>query len=78
MERISRAANMELCGIEFMIDDRDGTRRFYDINGLSNFVARPLEVLGWDPHEQLADYLLEVIGARRRGEDVRCFWTSSA
>ena len=68
VERISRAANMELCGIEFMIDDRDGARRFYDINGLSNFVARPLEVLGWDPHEQLADYLLEVIGARRSGE----------
>ena len=40
-----------------MIDDRDGTPRFYDINALSNFVAKPLEVLGWDPHERLVDYL---------------------
>ncbi len=38
-----------------MIDDRDGTPRFYDINALSNFVAKPLEVLGWDPHERLVD-----------------------
>ena len=67
-EAISRAANMELCGIEYLVDERDGSRRFYDINGLSNFVANPLKVLGWDPHEQLADYLLEVLSATRRGE----------
>jgi hypothetical protein len=44
-----------------MIDDRDGTPRFYDINALSNFVARPLDVLGWDPHERLVDYLETLI-----------------
>jgi len=49
-----------------MIDDRDGVARFYDINGLSNFVAQPLDVLGWDPHEQLVDYLVETIGANAR------------
>ncbi|MFY0576626.1 hypothetical protein ACN28S_21860 [Cystobacter fuscus] len=43
-------------------------RRFYDINGLSNFVAKPLEVLGWDPHEQLVDYLEGVVATARRGE----------
>jgi len=42
-----------------MIDDRDGSARFFDINALSNFVARPLDVLGWDPNERLVDYLLE-------------------
>ncbi|MBM7114522.1 ATP-grasp domain-containing protein [Archangium primigenium] len=68
VEAISRAAHMELCGIEFMIDERDGSRRFYDINGLSNFVARPLEVLGWDPHEQLVDYLEKVLATARHGE----------
>jgi hypothetical protein len=68
VEAISRAANMDVCGIEFMIDERDGVRRFYDINGLSNFVARPLEVLGWDPHEQLVDYLEGVVATARRGE----------
>lgn len=61
-ERVATAAGLDIGGVEVMIDDRDGTPRFYDINGLSNFVARPLEVLGWDPHEQLVDYLLAEIG----------------
>ena len=56
-ERISRAADMDIGGIEVMIDDRDGTARFYDINGFSNFVANPLDVLGWEPHENLVDWL---------------------
>ncbi|HEV7778801.1 MAG TPA: hypothetical protein VGO76_18155 [Luteibacter sp.] len=62
-EAIARAAKLDIGGIEFMIDDRDGVRRFYDINGLSNFVADPLTVLGWDPHENLADYLAGVIAS---------------
>lgn len=57
-ERIAAAVGLDVGGIEVMIDDRDGTPRFYDINALSNFVARPLDVLGWDPHENLIDYLL--------------------
>ncbi|HTV86011.1 MAG TPA: hypothetical protein VME63_11415 [Dyella sp.] len=60
-EAIARAAKLDIGGIEFMIDDRDGARRFYDINGLSNFVADPLNVLGWDPHEKLVDYLIQAI-----------------
>ncbi|MET0405788.1 MAG: alpha-L-glutamate ligase [Cystobacter sp.] len=68
VEAISRAANMDVCGIEFMIDARDGVRRFYDSNGLSNFVAKPLEVLGWDPHEQLVNYLEGVLATSRQGE----------
>ncbi len=60
-ERIAMAAGLDVGGIEVMIDDRDGTPRFYDINALSNFVAKPLDVLGWDPHEQLIDYLLAEI-----------------
>ena len=62
-EAIARAARLDIGGIEFMIDDRDGARRFYDINGLSNFVADPLNVLGWDPHEKLVDYLSQIIDA---------------
>lgn len=56
-ERIAAAAGLDIGGIEVMIDDRDGVPRFYDINALSNFVAKPLDVLGWDPHEKLIDYL---------------------
>lgn len=61
-EAIARAAHLDLGGIEVMIDDRDGTPRFYDINALSNFVARPLDVLGWDPHDRLVDRLVGWIG----------------
>jgi glutathione synthase/RimK-type ligase-like ATP-grasp enzyme len=56
-ERIAQAMDLDVGGIEVMVDDRDGTPRFYDINALSNFVADPLNVLGWDPHERLVDWL---------------------
>lgn len=56
-ERIARSAGLDVGGIEVLIDDRDGNPRFYDINAMSNFVADPLNVLGWDPHDRLIDYL---------------------
>ncbi|MBS0478623.1 MAG: alpha-L-glutamate ligase [Proteobacteria bacterium] len=56
-ERIAAEMRLDVGGIEVMIDDRDGTPRFYDINALSNFVANPLDVLGWDPHDKLIDFL---------------------
>jgi glutathione synthase/RimK-type ligase-like ATP-grasp enzyme len=64
-ERIAQAAGLDVGGIEVMIDDRDGTPRFYDINALSNFVAKPMDVLGWDPHDRLIDYLEAAIAAKR-------------
>jgi len=64
-ERIALAVGLDVGGIEVMIDDRDGTPRFYDINALSNFVAKPLDVLGWDPHDRLIDYLEAAIAAKR-------------
>ena len=60
-ERIARATGLDVGGIEVVIDDRDGTPRFYDINAMSNFVADPLNVLGWDPHDRLIDYLETLI-----------------
>jgi hypothetical protein len=64
-ERIAEAVGMDVGGVELMIDDRDGVARFYDINALSNFVARPLDVLGWDPHDRLVDFLIDTIGKAR-------------
>jgi glutathione synthase/RimK-type ligase-like ATP-grasp enzyme len=64
-ERIALAAGLDLGGIEVVIDDRDGTPRFYDINAMSNYVADPLNVLGWDPHERLIDYLETLIRERQ-------------
>ena len=56
-ERIAKAVGMDVGGVEVVIDDRDGVPRFYDINAMSNFVADPLNVLGWDPHDRLIDFL---------------------
>ncbi|HEX8389616.1 MAG TPA: alpha-L-glutamate ligase [Sphingomonas sp.] len=64
-ERIADAMGLDVGGVEVMVDDRDGTPRFYDINALSNFVAKPRQVLGWDPHERLVDYLLGKIEGTR-------------
>jgi hypothetical protein len=67
VEKVARMSGLDVGGIEYMVDDRDGTARFYDLNAMSNFVAKPLEVLGWDPHEKLVDYLEREIGARAQG-----------
>ncbi len=60
-EKIAETVGLDVGGVELVIDDRDGTPRFYDINALSNFVAKPLDVLGWDPHERLVDVLVGAI-----------------
>ncbi|HYW52259.1 MAG TPA: hypothetical protein VE861_16700 [Gemmatimonadaceae bacterium] len=57
VERISRAANIDVGGIEYLVDDRDGKHYFYDINALSNFVADAPNVIGFDPFVKLVDYL---------------------
>jgi glutathione synthase/RimK-type ligase-like ATP-grasp enzyme len=64
-ERIAQAAGLDVGGVEYLIDDRDGSARFYDINALSNFVAKPLDVLGWDPHDRLVDFLEAAIRETR-------------
>ncbi len=65
VERIMREAGIELGGIEYMVDDRDGQRLYYDINALSNFVADGPTVVGFDPFARLADWL-EVEAAATR------------
>ena len=57
VERIMQAAGIEVGGVEYIVDDRDGRRLYYDINALSNFVADPVTVVGFDPFERLVDYL---------------------
>jgi hypothetical protein len=56
-EQIVAAAGIDVGGVEALIDDRDGVARFYDINGFSNFVADAENLLGWDPHVTLVDWL---------------------
>ena len=58
VEQIARAAQLDAGGVEYLESARDGVRYFYDINALSNFVADPMRVLGFDPTPWLADVLV--------------------
>jgi glutathione synthase/RimK-type ligase-like ATP-grasp enzyme len=58
VESIARHVELDVGGIEVLVDDRDGQYYFYDVNALSNFVADARNVVGFDPHERLVDYLL--------------------
>ncbi|HEY2822432.1 MAG TPA: hypothetical protein VGJ06_15415 [Candidatus Acidoferrum sp.] len=57
VEKIVGAAQIEAGSVEYFVDDRDGGIVYYDINALSNFVANAPQILGFDPHVQLVDYL---------------------
>jgi hypothetical protein len=57
IERIVRSAHIDVGGIEYMTDDRDGQIYYYDVNALSNFVADARNVIGFNPFENLADFL---------------------
>jgi biotin carboxylase len=57
VERIMQTAGIEVGGVEYVIDDRDGRLLYYDINALSNFVADAPRVIGFDPFVRLADFL---------------------
>ena len=59
VERIVQAAQIDVGGVEYIVDDRDGSLLFYDINALSNFVAEAPRVVGFDPHARLVDFLEE-------------------
>ena len=57
VERIMETAGIEIGGVEYILDDRDGRLLYYDVNALSNFVADAPRVIGFDPFTRLADYL---------------------
>jgi predicted ATP-grasp superfamily ATP-dependent carboligase len=67
VEAITRAADIELGGVEYLIDERDGALYYYDVNALSNFVADASRVVGFDPFSRLVDWLeVELAGSARR------------
>lgn len=61
VERIVQAAQIDVGGVEYIVDDRDGSLLYYDINALSNFVADAPRVVGFDPHQRLVDFLEEEV-----------------
>ncbi len=64
--RILRAAEMDLGGVEYLVNADDGLPYFYDVNALSNFVADSQDVLGFDPYEDLAEFIIERAGVAAR------------
>jgi glutathione synthase/RimK-type ligase-like ATP-grasp enzyme len=58
VERIALAAHLDVGGIEYLESERDGELYFYDVNALSNFVADPVRVVGFDPTARLVDALI--------------------
>lgn len=70
VERIMSQAGIELGGVEYIVDDRDGQRLYYDINALSNFVADGPRVVGFDPFAKLVDWLeAEAAAANARADE---------
>ncbi|AKD04010.1 ATP-dependent carboxylate-amine ligase [Pontibacter korlensis] len=59
IERIVQEAGIDVGGIEYTVDDRDGQIYYYDVNALSNFVADAVNVIGFNPHAKLVDFLAE-------------------
>ena len=57
-EQLTRAASIDVGGVEYLEDARDGRLYFYDVNATSNFVANAPEVLGFDPFPRFADYIV--------------------
>lgn len=66
VERIAARVELDVGGIEYLVDARDGKHYFYDINALSNFVADARSVIGFDPFVPLVDYLLARRGVPQR------------
>jgi biotin carboxylase len=58
VKRIMAEAHIEVGGVEYLVNARDGEAYFYDINALSNFVADAPNVVGFDPVPKFVDYLM--------------------
>jgi hypothetical protein len=63
VERLLTTMGIDVGGVEYIVDDRDGQLYYYDVNALSNFVADAPRVLGFDPFVNLGDYLVSVVEA---------------
>lgn len=65
--RIARAAGLDVCGIEYLVDERDGAPYIYDINALSNFVTDAPRIVGFDPFERFAAFIERRLHSSQQG-----------
>jgi hypothetical protein len=57
VEKIVAEAKIDVGGIEYIVDDRNGDILYYDINALSNFIADAENIIGFDPFQNLIDFI---------------------
>jgi glutathione synthase/RimK-type ligase-like ATP-grasp enzyme len=58
--RLTRAASIDVGGVEYLVSKADGKIYYYDVNATSNFVANAPVVLGFDPTARFVDYIVRV------------------
>lgn len=63
--RITRAASIDVGGVEYLVGKADGNIYYYDVNATSNFVANAPAVVGFDPTARFVEYIIRV--AQRAG-----------
>lgn len=56
--RIAKEGDLDVGGVEYLVSAQDGLPYVYDINALSNFVTDAESLVGFDPHERFAQYLV--------------------
>ena len=71
VERIMHLAGVEVGGVEYVIDDATGRLLYYDVNALSNFVADPERVIGFNPYGRLADFLIDEAHANEQKQSAQ-------
>jgi hypothetical protein len=57
---LTRAASIDVGGVEYLVSRADGQIYFYDVNATSNFVADAPKVLGFDPFKPFVDFIERV------------------
>ena len=58
--RLTRAASIDVGGVEYLVSKADGKIYYYDVNATSNFVANAPAVVGFDPTARFVDYIVRV------------------
>lgn len=58
--RLTRAASIDVGGVEYLVGKADGNIYYYDVNATSNFVANAPAVVGFDPTARFVDYIVRV------------------
>jgi biotin carboxylase len=63
---LTRAASIDVGGVEYLVGASDGRVYVYDVNATSNFVADAPRVLGFDPFPAFADVVVRAAGRAAR------------